>query len=557
MPPEAAVANVADDFNELFRSNNLTPLPDTELKELLSGVARHLTVNDLAAYIVAVKRFDDRPVHVMEPYPGEHLIDMESGRVVHWWHLRKDCEVIPEFLDASARSGLTYAESVDLLQAVVDTNRYDFGGVDGIIKAVADILDMSHKRGVSFRPSLDTFKRFLVEARRDGEIDRAFGIARLCMVAGMSVEQSLDIVQSIYDGTGIAGYVFMALYDELDTLGANGAGGDLLYKALKAVHANGIGFPNFTALVHAAATQTSFSHTDIFEKLVAGLPIEDSTSKRISDSAADPFVRVANALLPSARGEVSVTKAVLDYFPEIGLEKLVHGVLPYRLARSLRDGFTDLRELMKTAHTEGAWVFDPASETWFSLGGRTSLHVGRARHEFVPYDVSALSSNPVFVHIHPENNEVFISPQRDTLAFPQLQKKLVSFLTAMPSGSDFGLLSDLGRVAAAPVEITGLIVTSQGITEFRAPPNAENVKAFAESFKFAKGDVMSVFDAAGYLGKHGIHEPDFAFIERLLPAVREKLPSGFEISVSAFEDFDFDRLFGDCGERILPAPSMA
>lgn len=545
------------DFDELFKLNNLTPLPDAELEELLRGVAHHLHKDDLAGYIAAVQRFDDRPVHVTETRPGEYLADMENSRIVHWWHLRRDLEVIPGFMDAAKQCGLNHAESVELLRAVVDTNRYDFGGVDGIIKATTDILDMAHKRGVGFRSSLEGFKGFLVEARRDGEVDRAFGIARLCMLAGMSVEQSLDIVQSIYDGPGIAGYVFRDLYDELDALGAHSAGGELLYKALKAVHSNGIGFPNLTALVHAAATQTSFSHAEIFGKLVEGLAIEGSTGKRISDRAADPFARVANALLPSSRSAATPAKGVYDYFPEIGIEKLVHGVLPYRLARSLRDGFNDLRELMKTAHTEGAWVFDPASETWFSLGGRTSLHVGRARHEFVPYDVSALSSSPVFVHIHPQNNEVFISPNRDTLAFPQLQKKLVSFLTAMPSGSDFLLLSELAGGSAQPTEITGLIVTSQGITEFRTPHDAENMEAFAETFKFAKGEVMSEFDAAGYLDKHGIHEPDFAFVERLLPAVREKLPSGFEISISAFEDFDFDRRFGDCGERILPVPSMA
>lgn len=555
MPPEIAV--VADDFNELFRSNDLSPFPDAELRELLHGVAHYLSKDDLAAYIVAVTRFDDRPVHVTESLPGEYLVDMESSRIVHWWHLRRDLEVIPRFMSAAKRCGLHYAESVDLLRAVVDTNRYDFGGVDGLIEVITDILEMAHKRGADFGPSLEGFKGFLVEARRDGEVDRAFGIARLGMVAGMSVEQSIDVVQSIYDGPGIAGYVFRDLYDELDALGANGVGGDLIYKALKAVHANGIGFPNLTALVHAAATQTAFSHAEIFEKLVTGLPLEDSSSKRISDRAADPFARVADALLPPARGAATVAKGVHDYFPEIGLEKLVHGVLPYRLARSLRDGLSDLRELMKTSHVEGAWVFDPASETWFSLGGRTSLHVGRARHEFVPYDVSALSSSPVFVHIHPQNNEVFISPNRDTLAFPQLQKKLVSFLTAMPSGSDFLLLSELAGGSAQLTGITGLIVTSQGITEFRTPHDAENMEVFAETFKFAKGEVMSEFDAAGYLGKHGIHEPDFAFVERLLPAVREKLPSGFEISISTFEDFDFDSRFENCGERILPAPSMA
>lgn len=80
----------------------------------------------------------------------------------------------------------------------------------------------------------------------------------------------------------------------------------------------------------------------------------------------------------------------------------------------------------------------------------------------------------------------------------QLQKKLVSFLTALPSGADFLELAILNRISTRPVEITGLIVTSQGITECSAPADAENVEAFAGSFKFDKGEAMSNFDAAGY-----------------------------------------------------------
>jgi hypothetical protein len=528
----------------MFVSNGLAPLPDAELKDLLSGLSQFLTEDDLAGYIVAVKRFDERPVHVTESHPGEYLVDMNVSRVVHWWHLRKDCEVIPGFLAAACGGGLTYAESFELLLAVVHTNRYDFGGVDGIIKSTAEIVEMANKRGGTFHSSLDGFTKFLVEARKEGEVDRAFGIARLCMVGGMSIEQSLDIVQSIYDGRGIAGYVFMALWDELETLCHNGAGGDLLYKALKAAHANGIGFENLTTVLHVAATRTALSRRETFEKVVttltdSGSAVEDHSGVRqVVAKIANPLDRLANALMPAVSGAPSVTKKPLEYFPDIGVEALVHGILPYRLERSFRDGLADLRELMNTAHAEGAFVFDPASETWFSLGGRTSLQSGRARHEFDPYDVSALSQTPVLVHTHPRNNEIFISPHRDTLAFPQLQKKLVSFLTAMPSGSDLGLLAILNRASTRPVEIAGLIVTSQGITEFSAPADAENLEAFAGSFKFDKGEAITEFDAAGYLAEHGIDEPDFAFIERLMPAILEKLPPGFEIAVSSFDDFE-------------------
>jgi hypothetical protein len=537
------------DFDEIFQANGLEPLPDPELRDLLSVLSQHLAADDLAAYIVSVMRFDERPMHVTDSHPGEYLLNLDVSRAVYWWHLRKDCAVIPRFMVAATTAGLSYAERVELLRAVVDTNRYDFGGVDGLIGDTADIIEMANKRGISFQSSLADFKRFLVEAKADGEVSRAFGIARLCMVAGMSVEQSLDIVQSIYAGRGIAGYVFMGLWDELETLGHNGVGGDLIYEALKAAHANDIGFQNLTTVLHVGTTQTSLSRREVFEKVVEVLTEsrsaigDHSGSREIVATVADPLDWLANALMPAVSGADYVVKEPDKYFPEIGVEKLVHGVLPYRLERSLRDGLADLRELMNTSHAEGAFVFDPASDTWFSLGGRTSLQSGRARHEFYPYDVSALSQTPVFVHTHPRNNEIFISPARDTLAFPQLQKKLVSFLTAMPSGADFGLLGELHRTSSKPVAINGLILTSQGITEFNAPSDAEDIEAFAGSFKFDKGEAIIDFDAAGYLAKHGIDEADFAFIERLMPAVTRKLPPGFEIALSTFEDFDFDRSY--------------
>lgn len=533
------------DFDEMFRSRGLAPLPDAELKEIMSNLLPHIRETDLADYIVDVRRLNTHPVHLSDSRPGEYLIDMSAGQVVYWWHLRRDFAVIPRFLMAAREGGLSYRESVDLLRAVADTNRYDFGDVDGIIEATAEVMEIALRRGNPFNESLPAFKAFLVEARKDGEVDRAFGIVRLGVIAGMTVEQSLDIVQSIYDGHGIAGYVFMALYDELDALGANAAGGDLVYQAVKAVHSNGLDFSDLTSLLYAAATQTTESQTEIFRKFVDALSATE-TPARLSnghepeelDVVTDPYEKAAKALLPRSGDIVAVTKDPGNYFPQIDHETLVHGVLPYRMNRSLADGLADLRELMETSGVEGMWVFDPDSETWYSLGGRTKLSAGRVRHEFIPYDVSALSDRPILIHIHPKDNEVFIAPSRDSLAFPQMQKKLVSFLTAMPSGSDFGMISEIARGSTLPVEMTGLIVTSLGITEFRTPSQVDDIEAFVGSFKYTKGEVLAEFDAERYLTEYGIGEPDFTFVERLLPAVCQKLPSEFEVHISTHEDFE-------------------
>jgi hypothetical protein len=38
------------DFEKMFESNGLSPLPDAELKELLVGLAQYLTEDAIAAY---------------------------------------------------------------------------------------------------------------------------------------------------------------------------------------------------------------------------------------------------------------------------------------------------------------------------------------------------------------------------------------------------------------------------------------------------------------------------------------------------------------------------
>ena len=59
----------------------------------------------------------------------------------------------------------------------------------------------------------------------------------------------------------------------------------------------------------------------------------------------------------------------------------------------------------------------------------------------------------------------------------------------------------------------------------------DRVAELATTFRELKDEVLSEFDARGYLARYGIDEPDSRFVRRLLSAVNEKLPPDFEISV--------------------------
>jgi hypothetical protein len=139
--------------------------------------------------------------------------------------------------------------------------------------------------------------------------------------------------------------------------------------------------------------------------------------------------------------------------------------------------------------------------------------------------------------MHPRQTETYVVPDRNSLAVPQLQKRITSFNAAMPSGADFGLVADLRARASKYVDIVGLIVTSEGITEFEIPNDPEVAASVAESFKYLKGEVMSEMDAHAFLRDFGIRGENLPFIDRLRREVVNKLPRGFRISIQKHEAY--------------------
>ena len=538
-------------INQLFAENGFTPEPDAELTTLLGQGLEHMGQDGLITYIHKVKRFDTQPVHVTQSYPGEFLIDMGNSQPVYWFYLRKDLEILPNYFALADSLGLDQEKGANLLFSLVDSYKYDFYGVTDLIKTLTQIMEICAGRNLDFRASVPEFQTFLETAREDGEVGGALGIVQLGIAAGMKLEQSMEIVTDIYERSGLASYVFMALYDELAALRANDVDGNLIFHSLKAVigdddlYYKQDNFSAFTQLLYIAATHTGYSQTAILEKITGRRATGEANrvflpANTNDGEASDVLERVSNELMPvSASGEAelaTIVKQPDEYFPDIETPQLVHGILPYRTQRSLWDGLNDLHELMETEIQEGAWVFDPVSETWYSLGGRTHFQAGRVRQEFFPYDVSALSSSPVFLHIHPAQCETFISPSRDSLSYPQLQKKITKFLATMPSSADYRTMSDLMKKNSQSVPLSGLIVTSTGLTEMRVPNDPECVANFSESFTDLKDEALLEFDAAGYLVQHGIEEPNIDFIQRLLAILNRKLPDDFQISIHSYDE---------------------
>lgn len=506
-------------IEQYFNDNSLSPLPDDELTSLFSGVAEFMTPEHIIAYVETAKRFDDQPVHITN---ADH-----TKSIVHWYSLRDDLRAMPGFFQAGEKLGLTNDECNTLLINVLDAYKYDFRHGDELISLTTAIFTDLTERHQSF--DVPAFQAFLLIAKEDGEITRALRIVKLCMNAGLSFEQSSDIVKRLYEAPGIIGYTLMGFYDEIDTLRANAVEAELLYDALKTMIELDISPKRFTQSLYVAATKSPLSQTDILRRF-----LQIAESPKPEEKTQDVLVAALGSII--VPGD-ETRKQVVDYFPEIQGGKLILGCLPYRLSKSLEKGLIDLKKLTEEEYTQGIWVFDPKTETWFSMGGRTQNSMNGVRHEFYPYDISSLSSTPIIVKTNPEKNEVLIAPDRRSLDFPKLQKRLTGFLAAMPSGADLSMITELQKASSKKVPITGLIVSSQGITEFSAPDDATVIAEIAPKLRDIKGQVISELDQANAVREFGTNGKSPEFVRFMRDKLLSLLPPGFVISAHTFKGY--------------------
>lgn len=536
------------DYQKVFFEEGLFPYPDEDLRLLMDHSLAYMTPRNLVAYIKRVHRFDEKPVHITESRPGEFTVG-RTAKIVHWYHLRETLGLFPSLFTAAGNVGLTKQQTTHLLFAIADAQKYDFWGIEKHIRLTNDIMSSCLERGFDFQKALPDFRKLLSLLRREGESLRALGILHLGIKAGLSPEQSIDIVTYMLKESAIAGYALMGLYDELDLLGPNVVPANLLHRALKIImgedpyYSQG-NYKAFTHLLHLAVTHTDLSQTDVVTAVVHRSEQQKLLAASQAFQQANPpqgniLDAVAEICLPILDSEdgrkktisFSSTKSPEDYFPLLRTESLVSGILPYRLRKDFPGGICDLKKLMETGYQEGAFIFAPETNTWFSYGGRTDSGQRSVRHEFYPYDISRLSKTPIFVHIHPENTEIFLAPLTENLAFPQLQTKLTKFLAVMPSRADYKTCASLLRDASGPVNPSACIVTSLGITKMAFPNDPEAIENFAESFREIKDRVMLDFNARAYVSRHNQTEDHPGFVQRLCRLVNKKLPPEFQINL--------------------------
>lgn len=519
---------------------------DNELAELVEASHEYIRPEDLKNYIEKVRRFNKTPVHISYSLPGECLF-AGIEKIVYWYHLRRDLELFPEYFINAQAVGLTYKQATKLLFNMVDTKKYEFSAPETQIEILCRIFENCQNKNMSLKGSLKDFNKLFAKAKEDGEHARALGILNLSIAAGFSVKQGVETVLNIYEHAWNSGYGMMGLYDELNALKTHSLAPDKLFDALQVITKSR---GSYQLLAEGLSKTFAVQGNDGAGALLTHVLKEgdhlvelnggDRNLPKVlrNEEGFDPIGGAIRACFDedSSTRLTSVDLAPEEYFPRINTRKLIHGVMPYRLQRHLSLGITDLKTQRKGDFTEGMFIYDPDTETWYSLGGRTRLEQGKARHEFFTYNVSRLSSSPIAVHVHPKEAETFLTPPREALTHTCMQTRLTKFFAAVPSAADYEVLASLAEGAKNPFQLRGMIVTSSGLTAFCAPFDAEKVKAFSKTFLALKDEVLLSFDVDRYLARGLFAESDEEFARSMVGEVHKRLPKGFEIIIRPYDE---------------------
>jgi hypothetical protein len=223
-----------------------------------------------------------------------------------------------------------------------------------------------------------------------------------------------------------------------------------------------------------------------------------------------------------------------DYFqPKAG--RLEHAPLPYQTVRNLQAGIRDLQGLALAKDylwediAEGFWIFDPKTEVWYSLGGKTQIGDSAVRQVFLEYDISTLTRDPYLFHVHPEGLEIHLSNPYSDFPTRELKKHAVKFYSSTPSRADYALVGDLMKATRQDIEHPrSFIVHSLGVTEFTYPEDPSKLDTMAIQAQSIRDEAAMNFRWDKIvLGTRG---SDYvSVVKRLMKELNARMPEGFSV----------------------------
>jgi hypothetical protein len=504
---------------DMFAINEIEPRPDSRLSDLLADTSIYLEDAELSRFLKAQKRFDG-PVTMGE-----------TGEKIEHYKLRSCLKELPEYLTEAEKSGLSYQQTLEILIHTLETDRFEFSDVDIYIVLLTRTFKIAGQSGINLSRDFDALKDLITFGGKSWgpEMAPSLYMLSIALRLGLSVEQACKIFRKIDDiGAPATDYVTPHFNNALKSMLPAKVEPALVEEAFGLIGDNN-GY--YSGLY------------DLFRTLMTfGGPAQGMTPNELLTH----FITRIKTGETSEQKQNTAEVPKEKYFLENESEVLEHAALPYRKIKSLNAGIKDLEKLALAKSQrweeagEGMWTFDPESETWYSLGGQLEtpsmedVFAGKAdriRHNFLPYDLSRLSEAPYLFHVHPEAYESLIAPPRESLVYPELRNDITKFLTATPSGADYGTVGNLLKGSGKPVPTQSFIAHALGITEFSYPDDPAKLDQMKEQSRNIRDQVLLEFDITGYLKKHGWPVNRLHLVQSMIRALNKKLPEGFGISL--------------------------
>lgn len=526
-PTRERPTNAREFTQELFTISGIAPGPDSELSELVADTAKYFEDVELAQFLKAQKKFD-----------GPVKVTNRAGRTdrVEHYGLRKCLKELPEYILVAKMAGLTYEQAVNILIYTIDSNKYDFAAVDGEIVLLARVFGATARYGIQMGEHLDALKDLIKFGAKEEVTEEVLYAFSTALRLGLSTEQACKVIKKMGDvGSPATGYVAPHFNDALKSMAPSKVDPALVLEIFDLISKNNGYYSGlydfFTKIMTFGGPSRGMAPNELLALLIA----------RMKPGKSMPILEAGEGG-EQKKEVVGVPKE--KYFIENESDVLEHAALPYRKVKSLNAGVKDLEKLAVARGYrweeigEGMWTFDPESQTWYSFGGQLEtppleeVLAGRAeriRHNFLPYDLSRLSQNPYLFHIHPEDYDVFIAPSRESMVYPELRDDITKFLSATPSGADYGAIGELLKESEVQVPTRSFISHALGITEFTYPNDVAKLEEMRAQSRNIRDQVMLEFDIQGYLQKHGAPVDRLRLVQKLIQKLDEKLPEGFGV----------------------------
>lgn len=509
---------------------------DRELRGLLEQGAQSLGDMRLNRFLRAHERFN-RPVMVHE----------ENGNVREekFWDLKQVLAEVPEYIEASDHAGLAPDQAEELLLGLLNSTPFDFERNHLNIRLLRGALNQQAESDPLGKRDISQIQKMIEMAGKYGVLPASlFGYTTARRI-GLNVKDSTSMIMHLPDADGsLAGYTFGAFNEALSTLAIAEVDPKLVVKTFgklggKRPYYRQGAYRVFEEVVTFGCPSKRISPQELMQSYFIhgkGQDISEFLAKMMGSD-------VSNALEgDSPKIEIFSGNEERDKYFIAKPGNLEHAALPYRTQRGFAEGLQDLEQLAqanmhmweKTA--EGYWVFDPNSDIWYSLGGKTDVDTGRVRHNFINYDISQLSQNPYLIHLHPRDFEIFLTNPHQDFPNRRYRDHVTKFLAATPSRADYDTVARQVESVSSRVSPRSFIVHGLGTTEFTYPDDLNALKRMSQESRdirdlaltsFPWNQIMDLRNEEG----HEVVVRHEAIVKLLMRDLNQLLPDNFSLNL--------------------------